>query len=300
MRIALVSTTLVLLLASGLVHAQDSQPAKTKATTRPSKASGPKQGAKAKTPEGPVFPQRAVEKVAVKLSSKLIQPGDVLRVVAKRKVVLTVARPPVTETRDVGYHVELTVTGAERDGTITSLKVNFLKVSGDGKRGAALSGTTYEVERDAKGKLALLDAKRTPVQDPYTEGVLRSLTEGWVGEPAQRFAGRLPTTRIEPGAKVTFEPQALLRLIELGTTIRDPRAAYRGLRKHDGSRLAVFDLRFTATAGRGQSTQLKGEVLVDPRTGIVELIELEGKLTLRQGGGPVSVRRSTRLESEGS
>ncbi|MBL4847524.1 MAG: hypothetical protein JKY65_18555 [Planctomycetes bacterium] len=274
--------------SSQTVRAQDSRPAK----PVPPKKVGE-----------PAYPSAKVVNAGVEIKRTPFQAGDTFEVASSHDMSLgaTVigggALSRTDETHTNSQRVSVVVTGAEEDGTVTSLELKVLELSQDGKRVAAIEGKTYTGELNAKGRIEFVDGAGKPVKNARARSVCGEVARGLEGGPTRQLVAPLPNGKLKVGAVVKFEARALRRILRLGNTLKVQRVVYRGTRTVRGYQLAVFDLRATTQAG-GQTLVIGGEVLIDPKTGRLSDLDLAGALTISrrkkrgtEGEGTLRIRR---------
>lgn len=266
--------SLTFLLAGGVqLAAQDSRPARTP---------------EGKTPE-PAYPAGAAEEAGITIQRAALEPGSSLEVTSSCDVRFAAEERQggavlrgLAEAMSKSARLNLTVTGSEEDGTITSLGFRVREASARGRPVAGAKGLTFSAELDGQGKVLLLDRLAKPLPASALNTLCAGLAGGLLGEPSARLTAPLPKGELKPGAKVRFEDAALIRLLALGRTLKSQEVVYRGTRKVGGRALAVFKLRAT-TVSKGQSLVIGGEVLIDPKTGLLAGADLLGALTIQRG-----------------
>lgn len=279
----------LLALLSLPVSAQDSRPAK--------------QASPQKRVE-PDYPSAEVVQASVEIKRSPFEAGDTFELSSSYEATLestVIGGGPQIRTSDAHsstQRVSVVVTGAEEDGTVTSLKLKVLELTESGKAVAAIEGETYTLELNAKGVFDYSNRTGNPVKNLQARSLCGEIARGFEGGPSKQLAAPLPKGKLKVGAEVKFEILALRRILRLGKSLKVQRVLYKGIRKVRGHELAVFDLRAT-TEAPGQTLVAGGEVLIDPKTGRLSDLDLVGVLTISKRGkrgadgeGSLRIRRA--------
>ena len=284
----LVAISIFFLASAGSLSAQDSRPAKTPA---------PEERLELETDLD--YPSGETEKAKVTIVRAALEPGFTLELTSTCDVKFQAAEKAggvelrgFAEALSTSARVSVTVTGADEDGRVTSLGFRVLGSTKQGKPVAGAEGLTFSAELNGQGKIVLLTQQAKPLPLSSVNTLCKSVARGLLGEASGHFAAPLPKGELKPGAKVRFEEKSLLHLLKLGQTLKSQEAIYQGTRKVGGKVLAVFKLRAT-TSARGQTLVVGGELLIEPKTGLLAGADLLGALTIKRG------RKASTTEGQG-
>ncbi|MGE0708232.1 MAG: hypothetical protein AB7N76_01205 [Planctomycetota bacterium] len=304
------SLALTLFLAAPAL-AQDSQP-----TEKPAAKDGDVE-----------FPSAEVAKEDAAFKVKPAQPGEVRSEAASLDVDMKMhvdmgggQGQDMNQKMTSSWEREVTITGAEADGTITALKVKFTKFAekqsmggmggpegGDEKK-AKLEGKTFTVETLDDKSLEIKDDAGAKVEDFFVRRQVQQAANSAIRGAKDGFHSALPKDgALKPGQKLDSPEQPLRAMLDMQADekvkFEKKELVYKGTRTIAGKKCGVFDIRVTisqdAGAGPVMSMILGGEVALDLASGRVLLTHLGGKLKLDgsdpngpsvTGGGVVKVK----------
>jgi len=288
-RLPRLAVSVFLLAGAAPLSAQDSRPAKTPA---------PEERPELETPD-PDYPSGETKEAKVTIVRAALEPGFSFELKSSRDVKFQAAGKAgggklrgFAEALSTSSRVSVTVTGSEEDGTITSLGFRVLGSTRQGKPVAGAAGSTFSAELNGQGKIVLLDQQAKALPGSSLNTLCEGVARGLLGEPGRHFAAPLPKGELKPGAKVRFEKESLLHLLQLGRSVKSQEAIYQGTREVRGEVLAVFKLRAT-TVGTGQTFVVGGELLIDSKTGLLAGADLLGALAINRG------RKASKIQGEG-
>jgi hypothetical protein len=289
------------------IMAQDGQPTSKPATDKP---------ADVKAPSGPVT------KEAVTFKKTVPQPGEVriekatMKVDMKMSIDMGGQKQDIDQKMEQSYQREVTITGAEADGTITGLKVTFTKFKqvqqmgpggGGNDNAKKLEGKTFVVETDENGTRKIQDEAGAKVEDFFVRNQVEQVAKSISKQSKGGFAGALPKGELKPGTKLQLPEEIFRAMMDMKNdkakfTKKD--FTYKGTRDVEGKKCGVFDVRIEISeSGRGPEMKLTmgGEVALDLKTGRMLSTNMAGKISLSSsdpngpqmsGGGTISIKQT--------